>query len=374
MEAVRVTHVVENLDRGGLERVVIDLARAQREAGYACEVVCLFERGALASELDAAGVPVYACRKRDGIDLAAIRRLRGHLRRHRPAILHTHNATAHYYAIAASLGLPLQRRVNTRHGMGVQQARQRREWLFRRTLPFTDVVVTVCEAARREVLLRGLIPAGRLTAVPNGIRLEVFAPASTAAREELCASLGLPAGTRLIGSVGRLNRAKDPITLVRSFARLRKRLPDVALVLIGDGALREDVEKCVAGEGVGDHVRLLGDRSDVPGLLAGLDLFVIASITEGYSIALLEACAAGLPIVATRVGGNEEIVRDHINGRLAEPGDPEALAATMFEVLSDAEEARRRGREGREWVRRQGSLAAMLARYALVYGLAGFQG
>jgi glycosyltransferase involved in cell wall biosynthesis len=368
---LRLSHVVENLDRGGLERVVIDLARAQRELGHDCQVVCLFEAGALAGELRSAGVPVHACAKRGGLDLGAIARLRGHLRRHRTEVLHTHNAVAHYHAVAAALGLGIRRTVNTRHGMGVQQAGGRREWLFRRTLVRTDVVATVCEAARRDVLAQGLIPAAKVIAIPNGIRLDAFEPANAGARAALVHELGLPEGTRLIGAVGRLNWAKDPVSLVRAYRIVRERHPATAVVWIGDGAVRAEVEAAAATEGVAGRVILLGDRSDVPRLLTGLDLYAMSSLTEGYSIALLEACAAGLPIVATDVGGNGEIVRDGVNGLLVPPRDPQRLAVALNALLDDPGRCLQMGQAGREWSLRAASMVAMAERYAAAYRGAG---
>ena len=367
----RLTHVVENLNRGGLERVVIDLVRAQRELGYDCEVVCLFEAGSLAAEVTAAGIPVHACDKRGGLDLGAIARLRGHLRRHRTQVLHTHNAVAHYHAVAAAMGLGIRRTVNTRHGMGVQQAGGRREWLFRRTLGRTDVVATVCEAARRDVLAQGLIPAAKVVAIPNGIRLDAFEPAHDAARAALVRELGLPQGTRLIGAVGRLNWAKDPVSLVRAFRAVRERHPATALVWIGDGALRTEVEAAATAEAVADRVILLGDRSDVPRLLTGLDLYAMSSLTEGYSIALLEACAAGLPIVATDVGGNGEIVRDGVNGLLVPARDPQSLAQALIDLCGDPVRCSRMGLAGREWALDAATMVAMAKRYAAAYRGAG---
>ncbi len=363
----RLTHVVENLDRGGLERVVIDLVRAQRALGYDCQVVCLFEAGSLAGEVLAAGIPVHACGKRGGLDLGAVARLRGHLRRHRTQVLHTHNAVAHYHAVVAALGLGVRRTVNTRHGMGVQQAGGRREWLFRRTLGRTDVVATVCEAARRDVLAQGLIPAAKVVAIPNGIRLDAFEPANDPARTALVRELGLPEGTRLIGAVGRLNWAKDPVSLVRAFRAVRERHPATALVWIGDGAMRAEVQAAAMSEGVADRVILLGDRSDVPRLLTGLDLYAMSSLTEGYSIALLEACAAGLPIVATDVGGNGEIVRDGVNGLLVPAGDAGQLADTLDTLLRDRTRVAALGAAGRAWAVQWATIPAMAARYADAY-------
>ena len=366
MSAPAVTHFVENLNRGGLERTVIDLVRTQLASGRRCQVVCLFERGALASELDVLGVPVLACGKRRGVDLRALVRARRHVVAHGSRILHTHNAAAHYHAVFATLGLGL-RTINTRHGMGALDAASRRERLYRLSLRRTAVVATVCEAARRELERGGWPHATHLAAVPNGIDIGRFAPRDEAARERLVASLGLPPHTRVVGTVGRLNRVKDHASLLQAFARLRDEVPEAALVVVGDGELRAELAALAATPALAGRVHLLGDRGDVADLLRAFDLFVMSSRSEGYSIALLEACASALPIVATDVGGNAEIVRDRENGLLLPPADPVALADALRVLLTDPARARAMGQAGLEWVRREGSLAAMAARYEPLY-------
>ncbi len=365
---MNIVHVVENLERGGLERAVIDLATAQVARGDRVRIVCLFERGQLADEAEASGVPVQACGKRGGFDPGVLWRLRRQLRG--AEILHTHNAGAHYHAIAAAFGLPLRRRVNTRHGMGALDASSRREALYRRTMPFTDAVATVCEAARSDLARRAALPAGKLVAVPNGIRVERFTAADASARAALRAELELAAGTRVLGTVGRLNPVKDHAGLIHAFAELRAGGVDAALVIAGDGALRGELEALVAARGLAGQVRLLGDRSDVARLLRGFDAFVLPSLSEGYSIALLEACATALPIVATQVGGNAEIVRDGVNGLLVPPRDRAALAQALRRVLADNALAARFAQAGRDWVMAEGSVATMAERYAALYARA----
>lgn len=364
---MKITHVVENLNRGGLERAVIDLACAQRALGHDCQVACLFERGALAGELEALGVPVHACAKRRGFDMAALRRLRQHLREHASEILHTHNAVAHYHAVLAALGLPIGRTVNTRHGMGGLAAGSRREWIYRRSLSRTDAVVTVCQSARREMLQAGIAPAAKLMAVPNGIRVQRFEPADGEARSILVAGLGLPAGTRVVGTVGRLNWAKHQSSLVAAFARACEQIPDIALVMVGDGELRSALQKQVEESAVAGRVFLLGDRSDVSEILRGFTLFAMPSLTEGYSIALLEACAAGLPIIATDVGGNAEIVHEGVNGLLVPARSEDAMVHALTCLLGDPQRMAAMGRAGRDWVLDEGSITTMAARYDAVY-------
>jgi glycosyltransferase involved in cell wall biosynthesis len=364
---MNISHVVENLNRGGLERVVIELVKAQSAAGHRCQVVCLYERGALADELDAIGVPVVACGKRDGIDLGALWRMRRALRGHRTSILHSHNSIPHYHAVLAGLGLRFKRVVTTRHGMGDVSPSSRREWLFRQSMRLTDVAAAVCEAARLRLEQTGSAPAGKLVAVPNGIHPEGFGAASASARAQLAVNLGFAADTRLVGFVGRLNWAKDLATLVDAFALVRQRRADVALVLVGDGDERAALQARVAAAGIADAVVFLGDRSDVPALLQGFDLLALSSISEGYSIALLEACASALPIVATRVGGNGEIVADGVTGRLVPPRDPRALAEAVLGVLDDEPRRQAMAAAARAWLLGHGTFQAMAGRYQRLY-------
>ncbi|MBA2079826.1 MAG: glycosyltransferase [Rhodanobacter sp. 68-29] len=364
---MNITHVVENLNRGGLERVVIDLVMLQHQQGHRCQVVCLFQRGSLAPELDAAGIPVHACDKGRGIDFGALARVRRLIRDHRTEVLHSHNAVAHYLAVLASVGLDVGKVVNTRHGMGGMQRWNRAEMLYRASLARTDAVAMVCEAACDGALEHRLVPRDKLRVVPNGLRVQEFTVASPAARERLRASLGLPPQTRLVGTVGRLNWAKDQANLIRAFRRVHEQLPDTALVLIGDGGLRGELEACARDEGVAAAVRFLGDRSDVRDLLQGLDVFVLSSVSEGYSMALLEASATALPIVATDVGGNREIVRDGSTGSMVPARDVDALAQAILLLLREPARAARYGTAARAMMEASGSLEAMAVRYAALY-------
>lgn len=364
---MQITHVVENLNRGGLERVVIELVRAQREAGHHCRVICLFEPGTLAPELVESGVEVHACGKRTGPDLLALSRMRRLLARGEPGVLHGHNATAHYHAVLAAAGLGFRRIVSTRHSMAGPDRDCRRERLYRRAARFTDAVVAVCDAARVQLAEHGVRPRKALLAIPNGVRVDRYAARHDEAREQLLAKLGLPAGSRLLGSVGRLHPAKDQGTLLRAFHQVHRALPGTALVLVGEGAERPRLEALAGELGLRHAVRLLGDRGDVPQLLQAMDLFLLSSATEGYSVALLEACAAGLPIVATRVGGNGEIVADGYNGRLVPARDAGALAAAALALLCKPERAAAMGARGREWALAEASFRTMAQRYEQVY-------
>lgn len=364
---MNITHFVENLNRGGLERAVIDLAVQQQASGHRCQIVCLYEEGALAPELAATPIRVHACGKRRSLDPGAIARARRLLRLHDTEVLHTHNAMAHYYAVAAGLGLPIRCTVNSRHSMTGRKSSGRLEWLYRCSMPRTDAVAAVCRMAGEDAVRRGIVPAGKLRVVPNGIPMRDFVPANAGKHAWLCSQLHLPAETRLIGTVGRLAPIKDQATLIRAYAAAHASLPDAALVLVGDGSERAALAQCAVDEGVAGSVRFLGDRSDVRELLQGLDLFVLCSLSEGYSMALLEASASALPIVATDVGGNAEIVRDGVTGTLVPARDPATLAKAMLALLNDRDAAAALGRAARNWAEDEASLETMAQRYAALY-------
>jgi glycosyltransferase involved in cell wall biosynthesis len=362
-----VLHLVETLDRGGLERVVVDLAVAQKQAGHHVAVCGLFRTGALAPELTAAGIEAGSADKRAGLDLRAVWRVRRALAGHRADVLHTHNAVANYYGVLAVSMAARARVVNTRHGMGAARRREPRERLFRASLWRTSVVATVCQRAHDHLVAERIVPRRLVRVVPNGIRVDAFVHGSAAARAAARARRDVPATALLVGTVGRLSEAKDHALLVDAFARLAARRPDARLVVVGAGdrhaALADQVDRL----GLRAAVQLTGDRVDVPALLPAFDLFALTSLTEGYSIALLEAAATGLPAVTTDVGGNREIVQDGVTGLVVADRSPEAFAQALDGLAGAPDVRERMGRQARRWVEAHGRVDAMARRYEAAY-------
>lgn len=356
--------MVESLERGGLERVVVTLARQQASAGHDVAVACLFVEGVLAPELRAAGIHVSCLHKRPGVDLRAIAALRALYRSERVDIVHSHNAVANYYAAAAAVGSTV-RLVNTRHGMGAQ-ASGRKERLFKLSVARTDAVVAVCRAARKMFAANRLAPDAKLQVVLNGIDLQGQVPGAMQAAQAR-RDLNLDVGDFVIGTVGRLNGAKNHRRLLDAFALLRRNRSASRLVIIGGGELHADLERHAAHLGLGTAVLFAGDRSDARSLLPAFDLFAMTSDTEGYSLALLEAGAAGLPCVVSDVGGNAEIVQQGVTGLVAASNDPAAFAAGFERLAHDTDLRHRMGRQAREWVERHGSASAMAADYERLY-------
>jgi glycosyltransferase involved in cell wall biosynthesis len=364
---MRLMHVVDSLELGGLERIVTDLAIAQRDRGHDVSVFSLLDTQGFADELRAAGVDVVIGAKSRPFDLALLGRMRRTVARKRIDVLHAHSFVPNYHAAAATLGLrgaPVL--VGTCHDMGKRLSQRKLRWMYRWSMRRTAGVAMVGRQVHDTFVQRGLASAEKATTVLNGVPFERFAstPARRAAARRV---LGIADGAIVIGAVGRLVELKNHRLLLDVFARLLPHRPRLRLVIVGAGPLRDELSARAAQLGITGSVTFTGARSDVADLLPAFDVFAMPSSTEGLSIALLEACATGLAIVATAVGGNPEIIRDGHNGRLIAAGDAQALQAALDDLLWDEPLRRRLAESAREWVRANASLDAVCAAYDRFY-------
>ena len=361
-------HVVESLARGGLERVVCDLVIEQKRQGYMVEVFSIFTPGAFAAELQDAGIPVIAANKRKGLDVSVLMALRAATRRAKHQVVHTHNPVANYYTCAAELTswrtLPI---VNTRHNMGARDPNDRREALFRLSVARTAKVAMVSPQVSRRFIDHGIVPKAKAAVVMNGIPLHRYAQVSPSTRAAARTALSLPGDAFVIGSVGRLVGVKNHRLLLDAAAPICLEHPHVNIVLAGDGDLRETLIEQAQALGISDAVHLVGERSDIPQLLPAFDVFAMPSRSEGHSISLLEASAAGLPVIATEVGGNPEIVQQGLTGLLVPSEDITALQTALTQLFLDEPGRLAFGKQARLWAERTISVDAMTASYERLY-------
>jgi sugar transferase (PEP-CTERM/EpsH1 system associated) len=229
--------------------------------------------------------------------------------------------------------------------------------------PFVTEFVTVSGDLARWLVEEVRVPARKVRTIYNGVDAERFAPGNrTVARQ----ALGIPPDWAVAGTVGRLDPVKDQAGLIHAFAQVAS-IGKGALVIAGDGPSRRQLEAVIGELRLGERVRLLGERDDVASILRALDVFVLPSIGEGISNAILEAMATGLPVIATRVGGNGELVKDGLTGRLIEPRRPEALAEALTDYFANPARARAHGAAGRERAISEFGLERMLAGYVALY-------
>jgi glycosyltransferase involved in cell wall biosynthesis len=229
----------------------------------------------------------------------------------------------------------------------------------------TDRVLVGSSQVWQDVRRYDGVPASRLVLMPYGIPLEGLNPRLS--RAEARQRLGLPANGLVIGAVGRLEEQKGHAYLLAALPELRRAIPDLSVLLVGEGRRQEDLKHQVQELGLEGTVRFLGTRRDLPEIFRALDLFVQPSLWEGLPLALLKAMGAGLPVVATRVSGSREAVMDGVNGCLVEPGDPEALARAILGLQRQPEARQRLGEAARRTVAERYSLKAMLRRLEELY-------
>jgi sugar transferase (PEP-CTERM/EpsH1 system associated) len=359
-----VVHVVHSLHVGGLENGVVNLVNESRP-GLRHTIVCLTTEGPLRARL-APGIDVLALGKRPGHDVRGFGRLVRTLRELRPAIMHSRNWATFDAVLAAGLAR-VPAIVHGEHGRDItdpEGRNVRRRRLRRLFAPLVNRFVTVSSDLQRWLVEDVHIPASKVVTICNGVDTTRFAPGNVVAART---ALGLPADVLVVGTVGRLDPVKDQAGLIQAFDRLRARHPRAVLVIAGDGPCRQDLQAQVATLGLGDRVRLLGERKDVPTVLQALDVFVLPSIAEGISNTILEAMATGVPVVATRVGGSPELVDSGATGVLVPRQDPEALAAAIGSYLADPGLLARHGRAARQRVLDRFGLATMRDAYAALY-------
>ena len=306
-------------------------------------------------------------------DLRALRRLRRILRDGEFDILHTHMSKAALLGAMIGATSRTPKVVNTAHNLGYIALPQRWKkaifWVYDRTIASIgiDATVTVSQIVGDTARRAHLIPARRLHVIQNGIRTGKFESGMTAGAELRRHFVGDEGRGPLIVTVARLVWFKGLDTLIDAMPGIVAQHPGAKLVIVGDGDLRGALEAQVARLNLGAHVTFTGERDDVPALLAGADIFVLPSVSEGLPISLLEAMAARLPIVATHVGGIPELVVEGETGRLTAPGDAPALADAMLSLLDHPAQCRAAGMAGHARLQTHFSQSSMVARTQALY-------
>jgi glycosyltransferase involved in cell wall biosynthesis len=299
-------------------------------------------------DLGARGIKTASLGMRQGVpDPRALLALARLLRKWRPDVLHGHMVHANLLARLSRFLVWTPVVISTMHSDN--EGAQWRYYAYRLTDRLSTITTTVSDSARDEALRRHAAPGHKIIYIPNGVDVGAYRSDDDERRLTRDA-LGIE-GEFLWLAAGRLAEPKDYPTMLRAFAQLRTTRPDSRLLIAGAGPLEELLQSLAESLGLGDHVRFLGLRSDVPALLRAADGFVMSSAWEGLPVVLLEAGASSLPIVATDVSGTRDVVVDGDSGTIVAAGDPEALAEAMkgIEVLSDSDR-REMGAAGRAHV------------------------
>ncbi len=367
-----VVHVLHRFDVGGLENGVVNLINRMAPERFRHAVVALTEVTDFKRRVKRDDVRFIAIKKPPGQGLWQAPLMYRILREMQPAIVHTRNLAALEMALPAAWArVPV--RIHGEHGWDTSDpdGSSRKFRLVRRLYkPFVHRYVALSRHLERYLIDHVGVDAGRVSQVYNGVDTQRFRPAS-GAREVIAGSPFSEPQAWFIGTVGRLQEIKDQVLLARAFVRVLEMAPAarqrMRLVIAGEGPLRAPVQQVLRDGGAEHLAWLAGARDDVPEFLRGLDTFVLPSRAEGISNTILEAMATALPIIATNVGGNAELLEDQVTGRLVPARTVDTMASALLDDFESPVRAALRGKNARIAVEKRFSLETMVAAYSELY-------
>jgi glycosyltransferase involved in cell wall biosynthesis len=361
-EPVTIAHVIHSLPADGAEQLLLDLVRGTDRSRFRPVVIGVAAGGPLAPEMERAGARVHVAGKRWKLDWSVLGRIAAILEAERAAIVHTHLFTGDVWGRLAGLRARVPVHFSTLHNVTTNETWLARR-IQRRLARRVDRVIACSPEVAASYIGAGIVPREKVLTISNGVDTARFRGAPPMA--EARAALGLDAARgRVVGVVARLSPQKGHEVFLRAARRVRAAAgAGVQFAIVGDGPLRRSLEEQARALGLGEAVRFLGLRRDIPRVFAALDVVVLPSLWEGLPFVVLEALAAARPLVATAVGGVPAIVHDRVTGRLVPPGDDLALATAILHLLSCPEDARAMAESGRALVERDYSLTTMARKY-----------
>ncbi len=360
---LKIEMVIPALDAAGMEMMTAQLTRGLAERGHDVGVTCIVDLGVLAHELQAEGHRVAVVPAPGLLTNLRAPRLEKWFRDLRPDVVHVHSG-AWLKAARAARRAAVSCVVHTEHGLLEPEP-----WyggaLRRQAVRYTDYVVSVSVPLREYLVHRGGLDADTVRVIPNGVDVDRFRPGPRTGA--LRTRLGLADDRIVIGNVARLSPVKNHELLLDAFALLRARMPEAALVIVGEGPRREALETHISTRRLQSHAFLLGETRDVAPCYRDLDLFVLSSKSEGTPMSVLEAMASGVGVVATGVGGVPDLLGNGRHGWLVPPDDPRAFAEAMALALRDGDRLRSVAVDARAQIMARYSESAMVEAYESLY-------
>jgi len=355
-----VFYLITELDVGGAERTLYELATRLDRTRFAPTVGCLTGRGPLGRRLEEKGVEVIYFDMRSAFDVGAWKRLRRTLRERKPDILHTFLFHANFVGRLAARGSDIEKVISA---VRVEEPRWTHLWGERLTRRWVDVVTCVSESARLFTHEKTGYPLDKLVTIPNGIDVARFDE-----QVAVPAEWNLPTDAPVVAVIGRLDDQKDPLLMLKAARLVRERAPKVVFAFAGDGPLASACRGRSEEMGLGGGVRWLGWIPDVRALLQRAACLALSSRWEGMPNAVLESMAAGIPAAAFGVGGTSELIVHNSTGLLTTPGDIAALGSAIYELITNPGRAGRMGARARIRAERSFSLEQMVSANQALYG------
>jgi sugar transferase (PEP-CTERM/EpsH1 system associated) len=366
MKSLHILHITHSLNVGGLERVVVDLAKGFKKKGYIVSICCLDGKEPLGNEAESAGIKVYSLNKGPGIKCGLPFKIAKIIREERIDLIHTHNESGLIYGVTAAFLARVSNIVHTDHGKepgyDEKKALKLAEKILLKKL---DHVVAVSEDLKNKIVQSTGISKDKILVIPNGIDVEHFYQPNL--RDEVRRKLGISSDTFVIANIARMVPLKNQSFLINIFKEVVVDYPNVKLLLVGDGPMRYELQAYCKNMGLSKSIIFLGERKDIFELLSAVDLFVLPSLTEGTSITLIEAMSSGTPVVASEVGGNSEVIENGKTGFLNPLGQIEMWITTIKSLIRNKEDRIRVAQNAKMEVVKKFSLEGMIGNYEKIY-------
>lgn len=348
---------------GGAERHVLSLTTGLHSSGFQCRVAYLWGPDDLAREFERRGIPVHPLGLRYRLDPRGIARLVRLIHSEVVDLVHAHLFPGEVFGAAAAMLAGPVPIVCTKHNDEDFLQRWPFGLMHRLLSHKAQRTIVISEHLRRYTVAIGIADPTRIVTIPYGYD----GPGKGNTREAARRELALDDGAFVVGAVGRLAKQKGHVYLLEAVPLLLEHAPDTRVVILGEGPMREDLTRRARELGVADRVTLYGLHPEIPRILPALDVLAHPSLWEGFGLVLLEAMAAALPIIASRVSAVPEIVEDEVTGLLVPPADPAALAKAILRLWENPEERKELGRAGAARLRESFSVATMVEQTARVY-------
>ncbi|MFA5984842.1 MAG: TIGR03088 family PEP-CTERM/XrtA system glycosyltransferase [Methylococcaceae bacterium] len=368
-----IAHVIYRLGIGGLENGLVNLINTMPVDAYRHVIICLKDSTDFKQRIKRLDVDIYHLEKKEGQDWPAFIRFYKLLKQLKPQIVHTRNLATIEYQIPAYIA-GIKYRIHGEHGWDIfdpNGSNVKYQCLRRLIKPIIQRYIPLSAHLEKYLREKIHVPSHRLTRICNGVDTNTFYPVNANKADLMGCPFPMCADDIIIGTVGRMHGVKDQITLVQAFIEACQQQPviqkHIKLIIVGDGPLRQPavdlLEKCQL-----QHLAWLpGERSDIAEIMRRLDVFILPSLAEGISNTILEAMATGLPVIATAVGGNPELVQDGITGTLTPAADSTAMAGKILDYVNNKAKRLQHGQNSYEAVLNKFSLVAMVTQYQSAY-------
>lgn len=360
----RVTFIVSRLDIGGAEKILQDIALGikQDDIHYDIGVICLYEKGKIGKNLSRMGIRIYDRLLRHKFDIRGVMEFIHILRKERPDVLYiAGQALSQVVVLIASMFIKMPTKIIGVHSHDIANRKFYRSLIDSISFYFSDRIICVSESQKQYIAINKKISPDKINVIYNGVDINKFkAGCKTDITKK---DLSVPERAVVIGTIASLRKEKAIDVLIEAIPKVIEEYPRALFLIIGEGVERLSLDASAKRLGLNGNLRFLGEREDVDKIIPFFDILCLSSRTENFPLAILEGMACGKPVVATRVGGVPEIVKDRVSGFLAKIDSSDELAECLKSLLGDRQLAARMGREGRKIVEGRFGLDRMIDEY-----------